>query len=361
MAIPSSQARAEFTSMLADTFKDWLAPTGFIRSFFPSFQSFTKYVSFQIQRKGELKATDVPRTAEGNRNTFSKSTEKLFEPPDYSEYFDATEFDLYDRMFGSSEIDEGAYSQLMQECAERLMELRAKIERELEYQAAQALLTGTLAYANADPVNFQRKAASLVANSSGNTFATNTVDPFAIFGAGCKFLRTVGKCPDTIFNAILGEQAQYDLYNNAIFKDRVTQSVNNTIDTINAPRLNTEGAAFHGQLSCGSWKVNLWTYPQYYQTSVGGSSTAYIDPKKYILLPSTTGNDFRMAHAAVPQVLIEATSGMGNIVSAAPVAENYVIDNLADGWNHAHKIRIRTRAMPVLKAVDRVYTEQVCA
>jgi len=302
---------------------------------------------------GELIASDVLRGTEGNRNKFSRSTEKVFDPPLYEELFDATEIDLYDRLFGSSDIDEGVYTQLIQNVAEKLDILRGKIERAYELQCAQIMQTGVVTLVNQDSVDFRRKSASMVANNSGNTWATDTVDPFQNIADGCKFIRTVGKSGDTVFNLILGDLAMPALFNNAKFKDRVTQNLNNNIDSLNIPRRNAEGADLLGQLSCYNYKVNLWSYPQYYQTSVGGSMTPYIDPKCAIILPTST--DFTLSFAAVPQVLIAPNQGMGDVSAAPPAAQEYVFDHWPDVANSAHKMRVKSAGLAIPKSVDRIY------
>ena len=105
MNISTTDARALFTKMLVDVYRERTTPTSFLRSFFKVKEGRTKEVSIEVQRGTEMIAVDVERGTEGNRNKFSKSTEKIFVPPYYREYFDATDLDLYDRMFGTGEIE----------------------------------------------------------------------------------------------------------------------------------------------------------------------------------------------------------------------------------------------------------------
>ena len=130
MAIPASQAKALFTQMLIDVYQERIAPPTFLRSFFPDKFTPTKYVSIEVERMGENVAVDVMRGTEGNRNTFSKSTEKIYYPPFYREFFDATNEDLYDRVLGSEgSTNTQLFTALLNRVADRLQALQDKIER----------------------------------------------------------------------------------------------------------------------------------------------------------------------------------------------------------------------------------------
>ncbi len=355
--VPASQARAQFTQDCIAVFRDKLQPTSFLRSFFPTTQSFTRYVSVQVQRNYENVAVDVVRGTEGNRNRFDKSTEKVFDPPYYREFFDMTEIDLYDRLFGSTAIDAGVYSQLLNIVADRLNSCQNKIERSLEIQCAQVLQTGIVTFSNAMSVNFGRLSGSLVDKGGGAYWATDTVDPFADLEAGCTYIRQTGKSQGHTFNAILGATAIKDLYNNAKFKARVTNALSNVIDTVNPPQKNSVGGVYHGTLTCGPYRVNLWTYPEYYDLS--GNSTAYIDAKKVTILPENP--EFKMSFAAVPQLLRTGIGMAEDMELGAPIAAPYVVGDYVDQRNTAHIMDVKSAAIAIPVAVDRMYTVQVVA
>src|SRR4051812_39660225 len=113
MPISPAQARAMFTNKLIDAVRQVPEVGGFLMSFFPVDQSFTKYISIDVERNGEQVAVDITRGSEANRNTFSQNMNKTFLPPYFFEDFDATQLDLYDRCFGSPLIDEGVMSDLL--------------------------------------------------------------------------------------------------------------------------------------------------------------------------------------------------------------------------------------------------------
>ena len=358
--ISTSQARAQLTSMCVDVFTDMVAPTGFLRSFFPSVQEFTRYLSIQVERDYELLAVDVSRGTEGNRNKFTTNTEKVIDAPYYREYFEMTDIDLYDRLFGSVAIDAGIFSQIVAIVARRLSMLKAKIERAYELQCAQVMMTGVVSLASGDSIDFRRKSASLVDLGAGNYWATNTIDPFQTLENGAIFLRTVGKSPDSTFNVIMGQQAHADLMNNSLYKARVNQNLNNNIDSVNAPQRNSAGAAYHGVLSTGSWKMNLWTYPQYYDVVSGGVATAtpYIDNKKVAILPANPR--FKLGFAAVPRVLRADAAGTG-IVAPSVEPSPYLVEDYIDPRLTSHIMDIKSCGIAIPTAVDQLYTVKVVA
>lgn len=355
------QARAMFTSMCVDVYTDMLPAFGFLRSFFPSVQEFTRYVSIQVERDLELVAPDVFRHSEGTVNKFAKQTDKEIDPPYYHEIMYLTDIDLYDRAFGSTAIDAGVFTQFVATVARRLTMIRAKIERAIEIQAAGVLETGVITLLSGDSINYRRKAASLVANSAGNTFATNTVDPFAVLGAGCDFVRQVGKSGDVVFNGLFGATALANMMNNTIFKERVTQNLNNSIDSLQMPDAvrNSLGYAYHGQLTVGSYRLNLLTYPQTYDTVSGSTVTAnpYLNNKKVVILPLKPR--FKTAFAAVPQV--PGINNNGTIETPSTSPQNYLVENYIDQKKSTHEMSIKSAPVVIPTAVDQIYTVQVVA
>jgi hypothetical protein len=357
-SIPAGQARAQFTSDLVSVFTDQIPAPSFYRSFFPAKQSATRFVSVQVQRNAELVAVDVMRGTEGNRNNFAKSTEKIYNPPYYREKFDLTEIDLYDRLFGSSAIDSGIYSQLVETVATRAAQCRAKIERAYEKQIAEIFELGTVTLTNSESVNFGRKSSSLVDKGAGNYWATGTIDPFADLAAGCTFIRQYGKSVGHNFVAILGSQALADLYSNAIFQKRVMTSLSNVIDTVLPPQKNSVGGVYHGTLTAGAYRVQLWSYPESYDTSAGGTPTPYSNSKKVTILPENPM--FNLSFAAVPQVL--AIGGGTADMNIAPLQSMaYVVGNYTDPQNSAHIMDVKSAGLAIPVSVDRMYTVQVVA
>lgn len=357
--ISTVDARALFTKALIDVYQERIAPTAFLRSFFPTVAEPTKEISIEVERMGEQIAVDVLRGTEGNRNQFTKSTEKVFLPPFFREYMDATELQLYDRVLGSQgNAQAPLFAALLNSVSTRLGYLQDKIERSIELMCSQVLETGvvTLTQGIAASIDYKRKAASLVDTGGGTYWVTTGVDVFGQIESGCNFLRQVGRSADGMFNLILGSQALTDLLTNSVFLAR-QNLFNMALDQVQGPMRGANGMTFHGVLTVGSYKVQLWAYPQFYDANTGTvdapvyTSTPYINPKKIILLPLTPR--FKCAFAAVPQVI-------GN-PGALPTQGAYVMGEYVDERNTAHIFDIKSAPLPIPIAVDTIYTRRVVA
>lgn len=347
MNIATSDAQALFTKKVIAVYKEKNKPTGFLRSFFPTVESPALEVSIEVQRGTEKVAVDVVRGTDGNRNSFTRSTEKIWIPPYYREYLDVTQLQLYDRLFGATEIGDAAFSYLINDAAEKMLELRGKIERAYELQCAQVLQTGIVTLRSQDSIDYKRAPTSMVDLGAGNYWATGTVDPFKTLENGCKFLRTVGKADGAVFNALLGETAISDLFSNTIFKAR-QNLFNLQLDMVTSPLMDGNGAAYHGTVTAGPYKVHLWSYPQYYDVS--GTSTPYLDAKKVTIIPMKP--KFMLAFGAVPQLLKPNT---------APVMGSYVFGEKQDDWDGVHLMDVKSAGLAVPVAIDQMYTVQVVA
>lgn len=347
--IPGIQSMKLFTQKLVAVYREQTPVKGFLRSFFKSEFSMTKFVSIAVRRNTELVASDVLRYSDGNRNKFTKASLKTFLPPYFHEFLDASDHHLYDAMITAiSNNDLTFFAQMTREMANDFVELRKKIERAVELQCAQIFQTGVITLKSGDNIDFKRKAASIVGYSAPNNFADDTVDPSAVILEGCNFLRETGKANGAIFNLILGESVIGALLNNAIIKSR-NDIKNMNLDQIYSPEMMPEGMALHGELSCGSYKVRLWTYPETYETSPG-VSVNYIDSKQIILLPLKP--DFTLAYAAVPQLIKD-----GRI----PQTGEYLIQEEFKDVEGIHRLHIKSASLPIPTAVDQIWNAQVLA
>ena len=341
------EARSIFTKTLIDVYKEKNVSTAFLRSFFPNVESMTKEISIEVQRGSEKVAVDVHRHSNGNLNKFTKSTEKIFVPPFFHEYLVANEHRLYDVAIGMQ--SEAAFAALAMELAEQLFDLQQKIERAYELQCAQALETGIVTLTSGDNIDFKRKAASLVNSGGGTYWATGSVDPYAQMEDGANFLRQTGKAAGDIFNVIMGATAYRDFLNNTTVQNR-NLLVGIKLDAVAPPQRNSVGASLHGEVSIGSYRARIWTYPQFYDTA-SVSNNSYVNAKKIIMLPENPR--FKLAFGAVPQLI-----GAGG---AVPQKGAYLVQEFIDEKATAHEIHIKSAGIAIPVAVDQIYTRQVVA
>jgi hypothetical protein len=348
-AISTRDARGLYTKMLIAVYSERKKPTSFFRSFFRVEESDTRNVSIEVERGSEKIAVDVMRGTEGNRNVFDKSTEKIFAPPYYREYFDITELDLYDSLFLAETVDAKVVAKFVNTVAKKLRILQDKIERSIEKQCADVFEFGIVnIYAENTTINYGRKSASLVDSGAGNYWATSTVNPYTQIEADIKFLREEGLSEGSVFNLILGSIAISDLYNNPFFKDRQDMS-NLKLDAVAPPQAQAVGGTLHGELTVGAYRVRLWTYDGSYKNEAG-VRIPYMNEKKYILLPERP--ELVLAFAAVPQLVTDAV----NIKKGQFIFGDYIDDR-----ETAHVYDIKSAPLAVPVGIDQVVTRKVAA
>lgn len=358
MSLPLSEARSIFTKRLSQVYREAARPTMFFKQFFADDFGDQKNVSIEVERNTESVAVDVLRGTEGNRNTFDRSSEKTYTPPYYDEYFDARELDFYDKLFGTNNngnIDPVSFGEYLSEIARKLLRLEDKINRAYELQASQVLFDGIIQLTNGDNIDFKRKSGSLV-DGSGTTWATGTNDPTSQLVEGANFIRQNGKYQGGTFNVVMADDAFQALLDNDTFQAKADLR-NVQIADVSMPIGMPEGAVLHGQISGGSYKFNIWGYPQFYKPK-GGSITPYVQAKKIVMLPITPM--FVHAYAGVPHIMTAPENSiMPEFVGMRRGA--FHIDNVIDRKKFSHEFRVRSAGILVPTAVDAIYTRQVLA
>jgi len=323
----------------------------FLRSFFEPVESFTKEVSIEVQRGSEKTAVDVYRHSGGNRNTFDKFTEKIFVPPYFDEFLTLNEHRLYDQVIASLGMDGSdlLFSQMTMEQAEQLIGIdKRKLNVTIEVQVKEIFETGQVTLNSGTNINYGRKAGSLVDKGVGNYWTTGTVSPFKDLEDGCNFLRKEGKAHGATFNVIMGSSALEDFLNNTIVKER-GEIDSFSLDSVTAPIRNSVGAAMHGIVSAGSYKVRIWSYPQFFEDA-NGVLQPYVDPKLCVLLPENQIG--KESYSAVPQLIKDGT---------IPQKGRYLIADYIDEKHTAHELHIKSAPLCVPVKIDQIYTVQVVA
>ncbi len=357
--IAVTDAQKVFTNKLIAIMSDRVPVQGALSSMFMPTQSYTKNITTQTERVAELIANDTIRGTAGNSNIFGLSTEKLFTPPYYDEYFDITQLDGYDQLYAdhSSLIAEVTLGRFIQYSAEKLVGLQDKIERAYENQAASVLKTGIVTLKDGSVIDFRRKPASIVDLGSGNYWTnggsnTSTCDPFTTLGNAAVFLRTIGKCQDGVFNVIMGSQVLAAYQSNpAVLKRGLEYHWN--MDMLTPAMRTAVGWTMHGRVSATSWLFDLISYPNFYDSISGGALTQgieYLDPKSIYIVPKNPR--FVMAYAAVPQLLS---------TGAVPMASKFVFTNFPDLKLNTHEFHVKSAGVAIPVAVDQIYTVKVIA
>ena len=351
--ISQTDARNLFTKRIMDVYQERIPVKRFLGMFFPGRFSPTKEVSIEVERGYEKVAVDVVRGSEGHFHSFSKSTEKIFVPPMWRGYINATELDLYDRVLGAQGTDNSRlFAALLNSVADKVMEVQKTQERAKEIQCAQVLQTGIVTLVNGDNIDFKRRAASIVdLVGAGGYWTTGATDMFAQFRAAGDFLRKFGKFAGKRFVCILGGDALSTLLANSTFLSR--QNVfHMSLDSVVAPSMEVEGALYHGTLTGGPYQFELWTYPEFYDLS--GTSTPYIAENYAVVIPQKPR--FVYASCLVPQLAVNESGA-----PIAPQTGEYVYGEYIDSRKAKHDFDVQSAGLPIPVAVDQIYTMKVKA
>lgn len=351
-SIPTRDAKGKVTKVIADAYRERVKTTSFLRSFFPNKEYASLEVSVEVIRGTERIAIDVIRGEKGYANKFDKSTERLYIPAPYREYFTISALDGYDAIFGRSEyVSADAVAVFVEGAVDKLMELVAKIERRYEVQCSQVLHDGIVELTNGDNVDFKRKAISKV-DRSGETWATGTNDPRKHLQEAGDFLRQYGKIQEGRLNVIMGGSAYNALINNATFSASADIK-NMTFDQLREPQRMAVGQTLHGSVSAGSYICNIFTYPEIYEDA-SGVVQKYVDAKKIIVLPENPRFQFAFGGVAV-------VDGDGDNATAAVKRGAFHFGKYVDkrGGNIDYDVQSAGLAIPV--AIDQIYTAQVLA
>lgn len=361
--IPSQQALPIFTEMLAAKYDEFkrITVNDFGRSFFAPDILKTRYIKTDTRRGSEKVALDVLLGHQGIRTQIAKSTTKDYDPFNFKYYFDATQLEIYWRMFPSSSWNTNDMREAADAIGQEVLINKQLIERAYELMCWQLFLTGTLTSyknpSNPTTVSFHRKSASMVDLGSGEYWDTNasSADPFADMGAGGDFLRQTGLVQDFELTVIMGSAAYAAFINTDAYKNRALALRNLDNDFVKSSR-KANGQVYHGNFSVGSYRVNVFTYNQFYEDPTGVSATklSYMDSKKVVILPSVfDATDFKHFFIATPQLTYPGQNTL------SLVAADYAYWEYLDLLAKAHLFYVESAGMPVPVAIDRMYTMTV--
>lgn len=350
MPITFNNHRDTFKKSLIATIVDRPRPKKGFEGFFPRERHETAMLAINVMKYGRPVAVDVVRCTDPNMNTFSRTAENLYIPPQYFEGFDVCKCDGYWETFGA--VD-GNYSgnrlaQLANSSIDKTSFLIDMIERAIELQRIQVLTTGVVTLVNGDSIDFGRKAESMKVLSGAEKWDTATANIIKDIRTGCDFLRTEGLSTSSEVSAIMGADAFENMIANEKFQKefdlrRIDRSY------INVPQMNeVTGMVFQGQISTGDFKVNLFTYNEVYELA-NGTTARYLDTNTVILLP----NDF------TGQTGFAANEGfIGEGMNARPVLikDEYLISDLLDTRKASWEIMVKSAPLAIPYHVNRIYT-----
>lgn len=280
-------------------------PTGFLSSQFtvkPGGIFYGETVEYDIKRYTEAVAFPVTRGTT-NFNDASIIDTKELKPPNYGEAFPTDVEDLLERSVGIDPYSDAGVEfagKLVGRLMDYFMEGYDMIVRGVEIQASQILQTGELSLTDNNgavrfTADFRPKATHFPTVStawSNSGSATPILDLLSLF----EVIRGDGKVnPDII---IMGERSLRNALQITSFQDELD---NRRIDTgeIN-PRMMGSGATLYGFVWIGSYRAQIWTYPEGYTHPQTGAFTKYVLDDKVIVTSSETRLDRLSAKVPLP-------------------------------------------------------------
>lgn len=352
-----TQAPGLFTRAIQEIYRERVEVPSFFASFFTETETDAKDVSIEVRRANEKVAVDVIRGTNGNRNQVTRSTFKMFTPPLYHELFDVTTLQVYDRKFGTQETDANTVADIVNEAATEAALMVDKIERAYEVQRAQVFETGIVQLQNSINIDFKRKAASIVDTNAvgGGYWDAGTTNIKQDLVDGAEFLRKTGKAQGGIFNVIMGGEALNAFLSAQETLDQADTRYMKRMD-IEMPQNAPNGGVFHGQYSSGSYKFNIWTYPEF--RDVAGIPTPYWPSKKVLMLP-VGGTRFSMNFAGTPAIFQTQSELFPRMV--LPMRGKFNVYNFVDPQRFSHDMGVMSAAIAVPVSIDMIYTMTVLA
>lgn len=287
-------------------FTQMRSPNGFLSRFFtikPGGIYNGDKIFIDIERFGEAVAIAIKKCTGPNLNDIDEFTTKEFEPPSYGEAFPLDVCDLLNRMAGVDPFTAAgtAYAgQLLGIMTKGFKLIDDKIIRAVELQASQILQTGRLTLTNAlgDTVyelDFKPKATHFpTVGTSWSTIATAT--PLDDLGDLAGVIRPDGKVDPNIL--VMGKVALSNFLKNEDVQDILD---NRRID-IGAirPEMTDSGATFYGFVWVGTYRFEIWTYPDTFSDPQTGDPIPYVDDDKVIMLSDRTRLDMTSARVPLP-------------------------------------------------------------
>lgn len=353
MAISAQEHTRQLTRKVVGTFYDEKpVMTGF-GNFFPRETAPTLLVDLEVQRNNDLIAVDVQRFTEGRGNKFSLLTEKKFQPPFYDERYDLQRDQVYMNTIalGVGLENDQTNRAIAQNTLKNLRIMRNKVERAINKQQVEALVSGIVELKSGDSIDFKRKSISMETVSTAWSDNANA-DIKGDIKKGAEFIREEGNSGSKTINLVMRGTALNNLLNNAALKDELN---NRRIDrgNIEAPNFDaTTGFAFHGQISAGDFQVNLWTYNQKY-TDDQGSTKYYLEEDKVVFLP----DDFegKTVFGGLPNMVDRNINGQNTRMPSIEEAE-YLVRAFSDDKTTSSTLSLSSAPLAIPFSVDRIYT-----
>lgn len=333
-------------------------PSMFLSNFFEKKLLKTIKVKLQGRVVKSIYSVDVKLGTGGRRVDLSQYDEKEYTVPEYNNYATITEEDMFDVQLGETEYEAKAANvvDLITDRQEPISDMHRRAE---EKQASDGLFFGKIVLADKSEIEFNKKETHTIDVSSAKWTNANT-KPLLVIQSGCQLCIDDGLLAESEFNLIMENAGIAALLSNPNFKEssNILNGIKRT--DIGIPVEKTPGAMFHGQFSCESYRINLWSYNEKYTIPEGfgfaneGKKVGYIPHGCAVLLPMNP--KFNRYYGAMNNVASRATDVGGSRLQLIETEQlPYAYDKLEGGsaWTEAG---VKSRPLLVPADIDSFVT-----
>ena len=355
-------AANEKRTMMDELFAEQVRPTNFLSSMAKVRTTLASTIEIDIVRGTEEYAVDITPGAGSRSNKKSKYTTKEYEPPMYNESYPFTAEELAKRLPGQTKYEAGMTSyagQLVAYFAGKQVALKDKILRSIELQARDAFFSGKITLHNGDEIDFKKKATHSITPSVKWNNASGV--PLEDIADACALCRKDGKIAASKFRLIVADDVVEALISNPQFVDRADLRYVERVSAGMPSDINDAGAVYHGIFSAGAYKIELWSYPQFYTVPTGyglageGTMKPYIPTGEALLIPP--GIDLRLWFGGVAQVANQvdpAVERLGIVGGRIPtmVEADFVPYGRFDDRTECIEVGVKSRPLFVPVQID---------
>ena len=350
--------------VMLEVFKDLAKPTMFLSSWFrtsPRWMFQARKCVIDVIRNNEKYAIDVVRGTGGRLNKNKRSTTKEYTPPAYDEYASVTWEELNERLPGQTEYEGDYANHVRLLIGEDQVTLQDKIMRAIEVQAAQIFYAdGVVTLVNNDSLDYKQKGTHSF--NAATKWSDGSSTPWIDLENACELNRKDGKIQTGEFIAVMGKTA----WANYIVQSATRNDNRNMkLADVDLPVPNTAGASFHGIVSAGSYRIQVWTYPQFYDVPTlaeigvtltgAGTTVPYVPVDHVLVIPAANEIDLRLIFAGIPELTPNVSAelrGMGFDRMPTSVAGDYHPYGFIDEKLRTLEIGVRSAPLCVPTQID---------
>lgn len=316
----------------------------------------TDTVEIDIERAGNKVAPAVKDLKTGAIVISAENFDtKEFRPPIIPLKYPVNIYDLMKRRPGENDFSAiGSWrGRLFNTIKPQFIRMHKMIKENVELQASQILQTGTItlqdengndAYTLAYPVNPNHFP------TVGTDWGTAGATPLDDIEALCQEINDDGNVDPSI--AIFGKTAWQNFTADATVQSMIKKDGLN-LGGMN-PGMKNRGGRYMGYIDIGTFRLELWTYNDSYETVNSNTKKRYMDPNKVIITADLADLDFRTVYAGVPSLGMDAE--FASIIPSVVTYDGFLrIHNrmFKDDNNDTYIAESKARPLSIPVSIDR--------